>query len=213
MPNDFYTEYGNRNDDELLHLASSRGSLTQEAAAALDAELNRRNLTESDQRTYQRFVNRMERREFKGRRRRKLFGKSQFSWRELLSAFLAMAVIMGVYFALPKQYQLKPDWEEPAVDVMIVFIFVMVGWRSLWRDIGFWIALILSSTTQLAVVHNWVKRQGELSRGAGKLAAFLGFVLFVGIYGCIRLLRRNFYGDGSSGKREDTGNVPEPGRT
>lgn len=198
MLNDFHAGYAERSNDELLHLAADRASLTNEAAAALNAELSRRNLTESDQRTYQRFVNRMERREFKGRRRRKLFGKSQFSWRELLSAFLAMAVIMGVYFALPKQYQLKPDWEEPAVDVMIVFIIITVGWRSLWRDIGFWIALILSSTTQLAIVHAWVKRQGELGRGAGKLAGLLGFALFIGIYGCIRLLRRNLYGEGTS---------------
>jgi hypothetical protein len=39
---------------------------------------------------------------------------------------------------------------------------------------------------------------GELGHGSGKLAAFLGFILFVAIYGCIMRLRRNFYGEGSS---------------
>ena len=109
-----------------------------------------------------------------------------------------MAVIACAYFALPKQYHLKPDWEEAAVCVMIASVIVIVGWRSLWRDIAFWVALILSSAIQLTVAHAWVQRAGELSRGAGKLATFLGFVLFFAIYGCIRLLRRNFYGEGSS---------------
>ncbi len=66
-------------------------------------------------------------------------GKRQFSWLELLSGFVAMGVIAGAYFALPKRYHLKPDWEEAAVCVMIASVFVIVGWRSLWRDIAFWI--------------------------------------------------------------------------
>lgn len=72
---------------------------------------------------------------------------------------------------------------------MIVFVLVTVGWRSLWRDIGFWTALILSSSIQLLVMHAWVQRTGELNRNAGKSGTFLGFVLFVALYGCIRLLR------------------------
>ena len=194
MSQNFYTDYAERSDDELLHLASDRSSLTDEAAAALQAELSRRNLTEADQAKYQRSVNRMERREFK-RRRRKIFGKRQLSWRELLSVFAAWAVIVCAYFALPTRYHLKPDWEEAAVCVMIASVFVAVGWRHLWRDQAFWMALILSSTIQLEVAHAWVKRAGELTRGAGKLATLLGFVLFFAIYGCIKLLRRNFYGE------------------
>jgi hypothetical protein len=63
MPNDFSAEYSERSDDELLHLASERHSLTAEATAALDAELRRRNLTESDRLEHQRFVKRHEQRE------------------------------------------------------------------------------------------------------------------------------------------------------
>jgi len=200
MVSDFPTEYSHRSDDELLHLATQRHSLTTDAAAALDAELRRRNLTESDRVELQKFVNRQERREFRGRRRR-IFGKRQFSWLELLSAFVAMAVIAGAYFALPKRYHLKADWEEAAVCVVIASVMVTVGWRSLWRNIAFWMAVILSSAIQLAVVHAWVQREGGLSRGAGKLGTLLGFVLFAVIYGCIRLLRRNFYGEGSSESR------------
>jgi hypothetical protein len=200
MLTDFSTEYSQRSDDELLHLATQRHSLTTEATTALDAEVRRRNLTESDRVEHQKFEKRQERREFISRRR-KIFGKRQFSWLELLSVFVAMAVIVFGYFALPKRYHLKPDWEEAAVCVMIASVFVAVGWRSLWRDIAFWVALILASAIQLAVAHAWVQRVGELSRGAGKLATFLGFILFFAIYGCIRLLRRNFYGEGSSENR------------
>src|SRR3984957_5886468 len=197
---DFTTEYSQRSDDELLHLATQRHSLTSEAATALDAELRRRNLTDSDRVEHQKFEKRQERREYKGRRR-KIFGKRQFSLLELLSTFVAMGGIAGAYFALPKRYHLKPDWEEAAVCVMIASVIVIVGWRSLWRDIAFWMALILSSAIQLTVVHAWADRSGELSRGAGKWATFLGFVLFVAVYGCIKLLRRNFYGEGSSESR------------
>ena len=197
MLTDFSTEYSQRSDDELLHLATQRHSLTTEAAAALDAELRRRNLTESDRVEHQKFAKRQEHREHKSRSR-KIFGKRQFSWLELLSDFVAMGLIAWAYFALPKRYHLKPDWEEAAVCVMIASVFVIIGWRSLWRDIAFWIALILSSAIQLAIVHAWVQPAGGLSRGAGRLATLLGFVLFFAIYGCIKLLRRNFYGEGSS---------------
>jgi hypothetical protein len=112
-----------------------------------------------------------------------------------------MAVIAVAYLALPKRYHLKPDWEEAALCVMIASVIVIVGWRSLWRDIAFWMTLVLSSAIQLAIVHAWVQRAGTLSRGAGKLAALLGFVLFVAIYGCIKLLRRNLYGEGSRESR------------
>ena len=62
MLTDFTTEYSPRSDDELLHLATQRHSLTTEAATALDAELRRRNLTESDRVEQQKFVKRQERR-------------------------------------------------------------------------------------------------------------------------------------------------------
>jgi hypothetical protein len=56
MPIDLTTEYSQRSDDELLQLATERHSLTSQAAAALDAELRRRNLTDSDRVEHQRFV-------------------------------------------------------------------------------------------------------------------------------------------------------------
>jgi len=197
MLTNFSAEYAQRSDDELLELATQRHSLTQEAVTALDAELRRRNLTESDRIEHQKFVKHQDWREHKGHRR-KLFGKRQFSWRELLSGFVALGVIAWAYFSLPKPYRLKPDWEEAAVCVVIAFVFVIVGWRSLWGNITFWIALIFSASIQLAIVHVWVQRAGgELSRGAGKLATFLGFGLFIAVYGLIRLVRRNLYGEDS----------------
>lgn len=196
MSLDFSTEYLQRSDDELLHLATQRHSLTTEAVAALDAELRRRNLTESDRIEHQKFAKRQERREHKGRRR-KILGKRQFSWLELLSAFAAMGMIAWAYLALPQRYHLKADWEEAAVCSMIVSILVVVGWRPLWRDAAFWVALVVSCAIQLAVAHAWVERVGRLTRGTGKLAALLGFALFVAIYKGIKLLGRSLYGEES----------------
>lgn len=56
MPIDLTTEYSQRSNDELLQLATQRQFLTTEAAAALDAELRRRNLTDLDRVEHQQFV-------------------------------------------------------------------------------------------------------------------------------------------------------------
>ena len=66
----FSAEYSDLSDDELLLLASDRASLTAEAAAALDVELRRRNLTPSDQTKYLHFVKRNEQLEVLRRRKR-----------------------------------------------------------------------------------------------------------------------------------------------
>lgn len=197
MLNDLRKEYAEQSDDGLLQLASDRASLTDEAAVALDSELSRRNLTKSDQAEHERFASRMERRQFRTRRR-KIFGKSQLSWRELLSYFAAIGVIFFVYFALPSRYHLKPDWQEAAVCTVLASVMIVVGWRSLWRDTGYWTALIVSSSAQLVIVHVWTRRVGELSRVAGKAATLLGFVFFLAMYGCIRLFRRKFDAEASS---------------
>jgi hypothetical protein len=200
MLNDFSTEYSKRSDDELLHLASDRHSLTTEAAAALDAELRRRNLTESDRVEYQRFVRRQEQREARGHRR-KTFAtfKNQLTWLDMLGALAAMVLISLTYLALPSRYHMKPDWQEAAVCMMIASVLIAAASRSIfWRRIDFWMSWGVSSAIHLVVVHAWTRRVPDLSRGQGKLATFLGFVLFITVYGFVRLLQRNFYGKEAS---------------
>jgi len=195
MLNDFTTEYSQRSDDELLLLASDRALLTTGAAAALDAELRRRNLTESDQVKHQQFVKRNEQREAR-RRRRKIFGSrsDRSKWVDLFWTLLAIALISFTYLALPSRYRMRPDWQEAAVHVMFASVFIAVGGSSWWRKIGFWMSLLLSSAIHIFVVHAWIQRVGNLSRGQGQLAILLGFVLFFAVYGFVWLLRRNFYG-------------------
>lgn len=192
----FYAEYSERSDDELLQLATDRSSLTNEAAAALDHELRRRNLSESDQTEHLQFVRRKERRDAT-RRRRKIFGRrgDRSKWVDLLWTLLAVALISSAYVVLPNRYHIKPDWQEAAVHVMFASVFIAVVGRSWWRKIGFWISLVLSSAIHVLVVHAWIQRVGSLSRGQGKLAILLGCVLFFAIYGFVRLLRRNLYGE------------------
>jgi hypothetical protein len=127
MLNDFFTEYSERSDDELLLLACDRASLTTEAATALDAELCRRHLTKSDQVRHQQFVKRNEQRETTKRRRR-IFGsrRDRGAWLDLFWAILAMALISFTYLALPSRYHMKPDWQEAAVHVMCFY-------RSRWQ--------------------------------------------------------------------------------
>jgi hypothetical protein len=199
MINDFSTEYSERSDDELLLLASDRASLTTEAAAALDAELRRRNLTESDQIKHQQFIKRNEQREAR-RRSRKIFGtrSDRSKWVDVFWTLLAIALISFTYLALPSRYHMRPDWQEAAVHVMFASVFIVVVGSSWWRKIGFWMSLLLSSAIHIFVVHAWIQRVGNLTRGQGKLAILLGFVLFLAVYGFVWLLRRNFYGTEAS---------------
>jgi hypothetical protein len=192
----YSAEYFERSDDELLQLASDRPSLTNEAAAALDDELHRRNLSESDRAKHQQFVRHKEGREAV-RRRRKTFGtrSDRSCWVDMFWTLLAIALISSTYLALPNRYQMKPDWQEAAVHVMFASVFIVVVGRSWWRKMGFWMSLVLSSAIQMFVVHAWIQRVGNLSRGSGKLAILLGLVLFLAVYGVVSLLRRNFYGE------------------
>jgi hypothetical protein len=194
MPDNFFTGYSGQSDDELLQVASERHSLTTEAAAALDTELRRRNLTESDRIEHQRFVKRQEQREAKRRRRRPLKPfKYQMSWRDMLWAFGTMALVSWVYIALPSRYHMKPEWQEPAFIVMVVTVIVAIATRRvLWRNSAFWTALVISSAMHLVIVHTLSQRIGSFSRGEAKGAAFLGLVLFLAVYGFVRLLQRLF---------------------
>ena len=192
MLTDFSTEYSERSDDELLHLASQRHYLTTEAAAALDAELRRRNLTESDRVEHQKFAKRQERRE--GRTRRwKIPGlKNQLSWRDILEAFGTMALISFTYVVLPRRYHLNPDWLEAAAIVMITSVMI-VFWAISWRKIAFWMSLGISSAIQLLVAHALTR--GDFNRASGRAAMFLGLALFLGVYAIIGFLRRKLYGE------------------
>lgn len=194
MFTDFAIEYSRRSDGELLHLASARHSLVPEAAAALDSELRRRNLTESDRVEHQKSVKRQERREGRRqtnlRRRWERLGlKWRLSGREILELLAVMAVILIAYFALPSRYRLKPDWQDAAVIVMLTSAGLAFIARS-WRNIVFWISLGVSSAIHLIIVHAWTRRTPDLSRAQAKIAFFLGFVLFLIVYGIARLLRR-----------------------
>jgi hypothetical protein len=196
MPNHFSTEYSERGDDELLLLASDRSALTTEAAAALDTELRRRNLTESDQAKYQQFVKRNEQREA-NRQRRKILGtrRDLRSWLDMLWALIAIALISFAYLALPSRYHMTPDWQEAAFHVMFASVFIAVSSKVWRRKIGFWMSLVISSAVHLVVVNAWLQRVGKFSHGQGRLAILLGFVLFFAVYGIVWMLRRNFYGE------------------
>lgn len=211
MLNDFSAEYSERTDDELLHLASQRHFLTTEARISLDAELSRRNLTEADRIEHQRFVKRQEQRDAK-KHRRKPFGpfKYQLSWHDIVWAFAAVALISFSYLALPSRYHMKSDWQDAAFIVMMTSVLIAIASRSVfWRNFAFWMSLIMSSAIHLVLVHSWTRRLGDLSRNQGRGAALLGFVLFLAIYGFVRLLQRMFHREGDQTTHSGEGHVLE----
>lgn len=196
MLTDFTAEYSSRSDGELLHLASARHSLVPEAAAALDAELRRRNLNESDRIEHKRYASRVERQE--GRREtklrprwRRLGLKWELNWREILEMLAAMAIVVVAYLALPSRYHLSSDWQEAAFMVTLTSVGLVFIVRS-WRNIAFWFSLGVSSVIHLFVMHAWTRKNTDHSRGEAKIGFFLGFVLFLLIYAAVRLLRRVF---------------------
>ena len=187
MLNNFSSEYSERSNDELLALASDRTFLTTEAAAALDAEFRRRNLTE--------VVNLRRSLRFTTIRRHTVVVRrsDRFSWVHLFWAVITMALISFTYLSLPSRYHLKPDWQEAAVDVMFASVFIAAACSTWWRKIAFWMSLVISSAIHLLVVHDSIQRVGN-GRGQGRLAVLVGFVLFYGVSALVRLLRRSFYG-------------------
>jgi hypothetical protein len=212
MPIDFTTEYSERSDDELLQLATERHSLTTEAAAALDAELGRRNLTESDRIEHQRFVKQEEQREVR-KHRRKIFGpfRYQLSWPDILWAFAAIALISLTYIALPTRLRfLKSEWQDAAFIVMTTTVMIAVACKSIfWRKFVFWLSLLISSAIHLVVVHALTRRIPNLSHGAAKGAAVLGFLLFLVVYGFLRLLQRMLNTEETLTAQSGNGHVPE----
>jgi hypothetical protein len=209
---DFSTEYAQRSDDELLHLATQQHSLTPEAVSALDAELRRRRLTESDRVEHQRFVKRQEQRETR-KHGRKRFGpfKYQLSWPDILGAFGTMALISFAYISLPSRFHfIKPDWQDATFIAMMTAVVIAAGCRkAFWRKFAFWISLGISSAIHLFAIHRLTQRVGEFSRGAAKGAAVLGFLLFFAIYGLVRLLQRAFNNEEVLTAQGGDGHVPE----
>jgi hypothetical protein len=192
----FSAEYSELSDDELLQVASDRSSLTEEAAAALHEELQRRNLTKSDLAKYQQFVKQRERRE-KIRRRRKIVGtrSDPSSWVDAFWILLAIALISYAYIALPSRYHMRPDWEDAALVPMITSVSIAVLFRSWWKQMSFWFSCVLSWGIHMFLVHDWIQHAGKLNRGYAKLAMLLGLVQFLVIYGLVWLLRRYLNGE------------------
>ncbi len=98
MLSDLQQEYAKLNDDELLHLASERSSLTDEAILALDTEMRTRELTDVEVASQASFVRRSKQRE-RRRRDRKLFGtrRGQREWiRFVVTALLVLSAALLV---------------------------------------------------------------------------------------------------------------------
>ena len=114
-----------------------------------------------------------------------------------MGAFAAIALISFTYVALPHRYHMKPEWQDAAFIVMITSVLIAFATRRVfWGNSAFWMLLAMSSVIHLAVVHAWTLRAGELNRPQGRLAILLGVVLFMVIFGLVRLLRRMFYRKG-----------------
>jgi hypothetical protein len=80
---------------------------------------------------------------------------------------------------------MKPDWQEAAVLVMFASVLIAVVGRSWWRQIAFWMSLALSSAIHTFAVHAWTQRAGNPR--SGQLDCLLGFALFLGVYGFVRV--------------------------
>jgi len=209
MLTELQQEYAKLSDDELLHLAAERSSLTDEAKIALEAEMSTRQLTVADVKQHEISVRKNELHELHETRRtsRKLFGirlPRQKSGVEILVAFFWIAVAISVillgYFAVPARYRLPADWQEATMYATFTCVFLSVWFFREWgRRLGFWICLLISSTAHALLVHAWVARVGTdmlwRHRGDNKAAGLLGFVLFLVVYGCWSVVQRKFYSE------------------
>jgi len=117
-----------------------------------------------------------------------------------------MAVISFIYLVLPSRYHLKPDWQDSAFLVMMTSAFIAVAFRSnFWRNFTFWMSLVMSSVIHLVVIHAW--KQRVPNRGEARVAVILGFVLFLAVYGLVRLVQRMFRGEEDQRTHSGDGHV------
>jgi len=185
MPTDFSTEYSRRTDDELLRLALERDALTDEAAEALEVELQRRNLTESDRIEYQKFAKLQERLERRNQHRR---NSGTFVDREsLLNKAVAAAFGAGIFFtyrAIPAHYQLSPGWEQAAANVLAAAT-VIVYMMGQWRKVLFWRMLTVSSTIQLLVLRIFAERLSKFEYGPSAVSILIGLIIFFVVYAIV----------------------------
>jgi membrane protein YdbS with pleckstrin-like domain len=195
MANDLFTGFSDRSDEELLHLASARRSLTTEAAASLDVELRRRNLTESDRLEYQRSVKRAEQLEARQHRRKPLDPlKKQLTWLDLLCLLPAIVLILIADVALSGRYHIRSEWANAAAFAIIVMLFIVVGTKRIfWQKLSFWLSLLISSAICLSIFHFWLQRSPNPPYGAGRGVAVFGLFLFLGIYKLGEFLRKSFH--------------------
>ena len=198
MSTSLQSQYEKLADDQLLHLATDRSSLTDEAALALDAELRNRGLTAETLSKYQHRLKREEQREER-KRNKKIFGSKRDrqlsieNWVGLFWSVVIMALISMAYLALPTRYRFTPTWQETAFYVMIPSACLIVFSRE-WRNkLWFWIALLVSSAAQAWIVHRWVVRSGGTLDGKGRgyqqSALLFGWILFFVIVGCGAFVR------------------------
>jgi hypothetical protein len=94
MFTDFQREYEKLSDDEILELASHRGSLTDDARSALESAIRNRNLTAVDLAKHENFTRRSDQRD-KVRRNKILFGTKRTPLEWLRFAFWVL-VIMSI---------------------------------------------------------------------------------------------------------------------
>lgn len=183
MSTNLQSQYEKLTDDQLLHLAADRSSLTVEAALALDVELSNRGLTTEDVSNYQNRLKREEQREER-KRVKKIFGskRDRRSWIEnwvgLFWSVVIIASISMAYLALPAQYRFPPTWQETAFNVMFGSVFLVVFSKEWRQKLWFWISLFVACALQAWIVHEWIVRSGgtldRKSRGDQKLAMLLG---------------------------------------
>lgn len=190
MLTDFSTEYSRKTDEELLQLASDRDDLLEDAAVALDAELRRRNLTDSALIEHQTFIKQQEEQEWKVQRRKR---SGTFSDRrsllDALVAFVFGGLILLAYRAIPTQYQLKPDWEQSAASVLAASTAV-IYFMGAWRRVEFWVALDISSLIHLLVIRALAKNFPKFNAFSTTTIA-VGVAIFFAVYLGFWIWQRN----------------------
>lgn len=139
MRNDFSFEYSNRSNDALLLLACDRASLTTEAGVALDAELRRRNLTDSDQVEYQHFVKRDARREKGSLNKLRMIGNVVLD--TLIAVFGSAALESGIPRPVPHSGT-EVIWRAWIMSIALASLLGVLATRYRASKTGVWAWLI-----------------------------------------------------------------------
>jgi hypothetical protein len=185
LDTNFSERYTTLSDEELLHIASDRRDLLQEATVALDAEMGRRGLTHKQAMAKKRDELRFDIKEVRAHRQKRKKSRYLVSRLNLRAYFIGLFTgVAGLVISmvLAPNHRVVDEWVWPLFVLYtgaLIACLVVQPWVR--RTPDFWLCLAVSFVPQF-VVARWLavyhpSHSASGTKGSAALSTLAGYVL------------------------------------